>query len=144
MIINILSTLITFVIVKQKWCHRLFDYLKLLKWFQYLAILCVLSSSMLLLFSSEYILGLINNYKISMLFYVLNCILFCTIIAGIIWLVYGVYKTDYYTRQNKVKDEIINAQQKYYRDIYENDKENVKTGSLYRRTYRLKLFVRII
>ncbi len=121
--ITLLSAFIICMIVRQKWFQTLFSYFQLLKWFQYMVIFCILISSMALLYSTQYILNLIGNISIGIVFYVLNITLFCIIIIGIIWLVCGIYKTDYYTKQNQIKDEIIHAQQKYYQSIYENDKE---------------------
>lgn len=122
-----ISTLISAIllcgIVKQKWFQSFFQYLHILKWFQYIAILIITVSCISLLITSEIALGKLGNSKISVTFYGLSIILFGAIIGGIIWLVYGVYKTDYYFKQNQLKDEIIYAQQQYYQSIYENDKE---------------------
>ena len=120
---TIVSAFLVCSIVKQMWFQSFFGYLHLLKWFQYIAILIIVISSISLLVTSEFVLGMIDSSRISITFYGLSVGLFGAIIGGIIWLVYGAYKTDYYFKQNQLKNEIIKAQQQYYQNIYESDKE---------------------
>ncbi len=123
LIAALVSAVLVYGAVKCKWLQNFFQYLRRLKWYQYMAIVIVVCSGIFLLVISEFTLALIDNQRISILFHTISTILYCAMIAGIIAFVYGVYKTEYYSQQNELKDEIIYAQQQNYQNLYENDKE---------------------
>ncbi len=124
LLLAIVSAVCTLYIIRKKWAQKLIGYLCALKWYQYIAVILLTMSSILLLVISEVLLEYIDNSsKIGILLFVTVIILLGTTFVGIFYFAFSIYSKNYYLRQNQLKEEIIYSQQKYYQKIYESDRE---------------------
>lgn len=109
-------------IVHRKQTQNFIKYFRALNWFQYLIIIMIVWSGILLLGIITVMPEYIDKMESGMLF-ALTMIFMGTALIGVILLVFSTYNKDYYFRQNVVKEEIIRIQQQYYQNIYDNDRE---------------------
>lgn len=124
LLLAVVSAVCTLYIIRKKWAQKLIGYLCALKWYQYIAVILLTLSGILLLVISEVLLEYIDNSsKIGILLFVTVLILLGATFVGIFWFVFSIYSRNYYVRQNQLKEEIIYSQQKYYQKIYESDRE---------------------
>lgn len=124
LLLAIVSAVCTLYIIRKKWAQKLIGYLCALKWYQYIAVILLTLSGILLLVISEVLLEYIDNSsKIGILLFVTVLILLGATFVGIFGFAFSIYSRNYYVRQNQLKEEIIYSQQKYYRKIYESDRE---------------------
>lgn len=124
LLLAIVSAACTLYIIRKKWAQKLIGYVCALKWYQYIAVMLLTLSGILLLVISEALLEYIDNSsKIGILLFVTVFILLGTTFVGIFWFAFSIYSRNYYLRQNQLKEEIIYSQQKYYRKMYESDRE---------------------
>lgn len=115
-------TSVILYIIHKKQTQNFIKYFRALNWFQYLIIIMIVWSGILLLgiitVMPEYI-----DKKESGILFALTMIFMGTALVGVILLVFNTYNKDYYFKQSAVKEEIIRIQQMYYQNIYDNDKE---------------------
>ncbi len=123
LIVAIISAVLTLVITTRAWAKKVVSYFQTLRWFQNVIIIIMVLSGTLVLVISEVLLEYIENKEVGFILHTANLVLVITILIGIIWIVSSVYGKEYYLKQNHLKEEIIFTQQKYYQNIYENDRE---------------------
>lgn len=115
---------LTLYIVRRKWVQKLIASFRELKWYQYVAVVLMALSSMCLLVIIELLLEYVrNSSEIGTMVLILLIVLLGTTFATFFWLASSIYSRNHYLRQNRIKEEVINAQRKYYQSIYENDNE---------------------
>ncbi|MDE7274687.1 MAG: GHKL domain-containing protein [Lachnospiraceae bacterium] len=120
----VVSIAFTVFMVRKKWVQKLIKYLHELKWYQYIAVILMITTGILLLVICEVLLEYIgNNSEIETILFITVIVLLGTTFAAFFWLASSIYSRNHYLKQNQIKEEIINAQQKYYQGIYENDRE---------------------
>jgi len=118
------SFVFTLYIVRRKWVQKLIASFRELKWYQYVAVVLMALSSMCLLVIIELLLEYVrNSSEIGTMVLILLIVLLGTTFATFFWLASSIYSRNHYLRQNQIKEEVINAQRKYYQSIYENDNE---------------------
>lgn len=115
---------LTLYIVRRRWVQKLIASFRELKWYQYVAVVLMALSSMCLLVIIELLLEYVrNSSEIGTMVLILLIVLLGTTFATFFWLASSIYSRNHYLRQNQIKEEVINAQRKYYQSIYENDNE---------------------
>lgn len=110
-------------IVHRKWTQNFIMYFRALNWFQYLVIIMIVWSGILLLGIMTVMPEYIEDKKESEMLFGLTIIFMATALVGVILLVTNTYSKDYYLKQSKIKEEIIHVQQMYFQNIYNNDRE---------------------
>lgn len=123
LVLAFIAAAITIAITAGKWTKKLVDSFRALKWFQYAVVIIAALGTGLLLAIGEVASTYMENKEIGM---ILHSAAFVTVVAvffGAVWFMFSVYEKEYYLKQNWLKEEIINAQQKYYQRVYENDRE---------------------
>lgn len=114
----------TLYIVRRRWVQKLIASFRELKWYQYVVVVLMALSSMCLLVIIELLLEYVrNSSEIGTMVLILLIVLLGTTFATFFWLASSIYSRNHYLRQNQIKEEVINAQRKYYQSIYENDNE---------------------
>lgn len=114
----------TLYIVRRRWVQKLIASFRELKWYQYVVVVLMALSSMCLLVIIELLLEYVrNSSEIGTMVLILLIVLLGTTFATFFWLASSIYSRNHYLRQNRIKEEVINAQRKYYQSIYENDNE---------------------
>ena len=110
-------------IVNRKWTQNFILYFRALNWFQYLVIDMIIWSGILLLGIITVMPAYIEDQKESALLFGMTILFMGTALLGVILLVLNGYGKDYYSKQNKEKEEIIRVQQMYFQNMYDNDRE---------------------
>lgn len=110
-------------IVKRKWTQNFIMYFRALNWFQYLVIIMIVWSGILLLGIITVMPTYIGDQKESAMLFGRVILFMGAALIGVILLVLNGYGKDYYLKQNKMKEEIIRVQQMYFQNIYDNDRE---------------------
>ena len=115
-------TSVILYIIHRKPTQNFIKYFRALHWFQYLIIIMIVWSGILLLGIITVLPGYIDKKESGILF-ALAMIFMGAALIGVILLVFNTYNKDYYFNQSAVKEEIIRIQQQYYQNIYDNDRE---------------------
>ncbi|MCM1257985.1 MAG: GHKL domain-containing protein [Roseburia sp.] len=110
-------------IINRKVIQNFIIYFRALSWFQYLVIILIVWSGILLMGIIAVMPEYINNKKESNMLFFFTAIFMGTAFVGVILLVFNVYSKDYYLKQNQIKEEIIHVQQMYFQNIFDNDRE---------------------
>ena len=110
-------------IVNKKVIQKFIVYFRALSWFQYLIIVLIVWSGILLMGIIAVRPEYIDNKKESEMLFFFTVIFMGTAFVGVILLVFNVYGKDYYLKQNQIKEEIIHVQQMYFQNISDNDRE---------------------
>lgn len=110
-------------IVHRKWTQNFITYFCSLTWFQYLVIVLIIWSGILLMGILTAMPEYIQDAKESWMLFGLTILFMGTALIGVILLVFNGYHKDYYLKQNKIKEEIIHVQQMYFQNLYDNDRE---------------------
>lgn len=114
----------TLYIIRRKRVQKLIAYFRELKWYQYVAVSLMALSCMCLLVIIELLLeNFRHSREIGTMVVILLIVLLGNAFVIFFWMVSGIYGRNHYLRQNRIKEEVINAQQKYYQSIYEKDNE---------------------
>lgn len=112
-----------FYIISRKWTQNFILYFRALNWYQYLVIVMIVWSGILLMGILTVMPAYIEDQKESGLLFALTGIFMGTALVGVILLVINVYRKEDYQKQNQIKEEIIRVQQMYFQNIYDNDRE---------------------
>ena len=123
LILAVVSLIFDVFMIYRKWVQKIIGYFRLLKWFQCLAVAMITLSGILLLGINIVLLEYIENKKVGMVLFLIAILFIVMAFAGVFLLVFSVYGSDYYLRQNQLKEDIIHMQQMYFQSIYDNDKE---------------------
>lgn len=110
-------------IIHRKRTQNFITYFRSLTWFQYLVIIMIVWSGILLLGILTAMPAYIQDEKESWMLFGLTILFMGTALIGVIMLVFNGYHKDYYLKQNKIKEEIIRVQQMYFQNLYVNDRE---------------------
>lgn len=110
-------------IINKKIIQKFIGYFRALSWFQYLIIVLIVWSGILLMGMIAVMPEYIDNKRESDILFFFTVIFMGTAFVGVILLVFNVYGKDYYLKQNQVKEEIIHVQQMYFQNISDNDRE---------------------
>ncbi|MCH5264538.1 MAG: GHKL domain-containing protein [Lachnospiraceae bacterium] len=110
-------------IVHRKWTQNFITYFRALNWFQYLVIILIIWSGILLIGIITVMPEYIEDQTESGMLFGLTIIFMGTALVGVVLLVFNAYRKDYYLKQNNIKEEIIHVQQRYFQSIYDNDRE---------------------
>ncbi len=110
-------------IINRKWTQNFILYFHSLNWFQYLIIMIILWSGILLFEIITVMPAYMEHEEKSGMLPAFALVFMGTVFIGIILLVFNVYTKDYYLKQNKIKEEIIRVQQMYFQNIYDSDRE---------------------
>ena len=110
-------------IIHRKWTQDFIKYFRALNWFQYLLIIMIVWSGILLLGIITVLPEYVADKKESGMLFGLTMVFMATALIGVILLVINAYGKDYYLKQNLIKEEIIRVQQMYFQNIYDNDRE---------------------
>jgi len=109
--------------VNRKAIQNFIGYCGALSRFQYLVIILIVWSGILLMGIMAVMPEYIDNKNKSGTLFLFTAIFMATAFAGVILLVCNVYGKDYYLKQNQIKEEIIHVQQMYFQNISDNDRE---------------------
>lgn len=117
-----LSTLILLIIFKGK-LQKYSSYLKKLTWYH--IVLCIAIGVCLIFIIAQAELGMLFNGKqiansITMGLIILLCLIILFTI--VVFIIVDIYRK-YYQEQNKLKDDYLNIQEKYYKTIVDKDEE---------------------
>lgn len=119
----ILTIILSQGLLRLEWMQKFIACFDGLKRAQYVVIILIAFSGMSLIGLSEVVLAYIENTEVGIVLHIAITVLLGTTFLGIIWFVFGIQEKEYYFKQNKLKEEIIYAQQRYYQNIYEKDRE---------------------
>ena len=110
-------------IVNSRVIQDFIAYFHALSWFQYLVIILIVWSGILLLGAFAVIPEYVENPKDrnTLLFFIV--IFMGTAFASAVLLILNAHGKEYYLKQSQIKEEIIHVQQMYFRNISDNDRE---------------------
>lgn len=124
---NLITAVITIGIVlvlsTKKRVQVLFDYIQVLRWYQYAAIICISLGGSMLVTISSMVLVTIDKQTAGNILHITSMLLIGVVVIAIVCFVSAVYGKDYYLKQNRLKEELLYTQQQYYHNMYENDRE---------------------
>lgn len=117
-----LVTCVILYVISRKRTQAFFTYFRTLNWFQHLVIVMTAWNSTLLLGNVMFMTAHDESKKAGMLF-AITIIFTGTALTAAVQLVSNIYHKDYFFKQNQAKEEIIQMQQMYFQNIYDNDRE---------------------
>ncbi|MDE6620340.1 MAG: hypothetical protein K2K74_07615, partial [Lachnospiraceae bacterium] len=92
LLLAIVSVVCTLYIIRRKWAQKLIGYLCALKWYQYIAVILITLSGILLIVISEVLLEYIDNSsKIGIILFVTVAFLYGTTFLGIYYIAFIIY-----------------------------------------------------
>lgn len=118
--ISLLFAIITMVVilsvVNKKWTQHFIACFQTLDRIQYFVIVLLVWSGILLIGSMTVSSADERRFAAAIVF-------MAAAFAGMILLVFNVYRKDLYQKQNRMKEELIRSQQMYVQSVYNNDRE---------------------
>ena len=119
----IVITVLLLFIVNRKWAQNFVLYFHSLSRFQCFIIILIIWSGILLPGVITLMPEYIGSPVISTILSAFAILFTGAALTGILLFVFLIYHKEYYLKQNKMKEEIIRIQQKYYQNIHDNDME---------------------
>lgn len=120
---SILTIILFRFITVAKWYKRTMEYLASLTVKQYISIAGILMGGFTLLGGVRFIQPYLTNILVGKMMYVVSTVELMLVFIGVVWFIREVYNKEYYYKQNRLKEEIIDTQQKYVQLLYEKDQE---------------------
>lgn len=112
-----------YVITKQKWYKKIFDYLDNTSWVKSILAFFVIVFSQIMVVYGDFVSDKIGSRKMDIIFQIVLAMELCAVVVIILLLLIEGNRKQYYLEQNRLKEEYIRMQKEYYQTIYEKDKE---------------------
>ena len=111
------------IVTKQKWYKRLVEYMHALHRKGAVLILGVLICGVAIISYGNMVQNMVQENVLVLAYRILFMAELFMVMGIVVWLVLESNQKEYYLEQNALKEEMLYAQQEYYRTIYEKDKE---------------------